>query len=138
MTSRVQAQAMTPTTDLHPTLDAFVERYMEMWNEPDPAKRRASIDAMWAPDAANYTETMEAVGLDAIDARVTRAYEAYVGTGLHRFRPHRPHLSHHGAVRVWWEMVTVADGQVAAVGQEFLVLDGDGRIRSDHQFPVPP
>ena len=34
------------------------------------------------------------------------------------------------------EMVTVADGEVSALGHEFLVLDGDGRIVSDHQFPV--
>ena len=45
-------------------------------------------------------------------------------------------VAHHGAIRIWWEMVTVADGQIAAVGQEFLVLDDDGRIRSDHQFPI--
>jgi len=38
-------------------------------------------------------------------------------------------------VKVEWEMVNVADGTVASVRLEFLVLDG-GRIVSDHQFIV--
>ena len=34
------------------------------------------------------------------------------------------------------EMVNTADGTVASVGREFLVLGADGRIVSDHQFTV--
>jgi hypothetical protein len=30
--------------------------------------------------------------------------------------------------------VRTSDGEVAAVGLEVLVLDDDGRIRTDHQF----
>ena len=106
-----------------------------MWNEPDPGRRRAVVEELWAPAAVNATATLEAVGHDEITARVTRAFEAYVGTGEHRFEEHRPYAAHHGAVRVWWQMVRT-DGTMAAVGQEFLVLDGDGRILSDHQFTV--
>jgi len=127
---------MTPTMN-DTTLDAFVDRYIAMWNDPDPAQRRATIEAQWAPDAGNYTLNIDAEGLDGIEARVTDAYEKYVGTGGHRFQSHQPPVAHHGAVRIWWEMVTVPDGRIAAVGQEFLVLDEDGRIRSDHQFPIP-
>jgi hypothetical protein len=124
----------TPTT-VPADLDGFVERYLSMWNEPDAARRRALVEVLWAPSAVNTTATLEAVGHDEITARVTRAFDTYVGTGEHRFEEHRPYAAHHDAVRVWWQMVRT-DGTVAAVGQEFLVLDGDGRIRSDHQFPV--
>jgi hypothetical protein len=117
-------------------LDAFVERYIAMWNDPHASRRRATIDTQWAPGAVNYTPNLEAEGLDAIEARVTRAYTTYVGEGGHRFQLRQPYVAHHGAVRIWWEMVSVADGTVAAVGQEFLVLDDEGRIVSDHQFPV--
>jgi hypothetical protein len=124
----------SPTTD--PTeLDTFVERYMAMWNEPDADRRRVFVEELWTPTAVNATATLEAVGHDEIVARVTRAYDAYVGTGEHRFEEHRPYVAHHDAVRVWWQMVRT-DGTVAAVGQEFLVLDADGRIVSDHQFTV--
>jgi ferric-dicitrate binding protein FerR (iron transport regulator) len=31
-------------------------------------------------------------------------------------------------------MITAADGDVDSLGTQFLVLDGDGRIRLDYQF----
>jgi len=133
-TAHDRDMATSPTTDA-PELAAFVERYLSMWNEPDADRRRQLVQELWAPTAVNATATMEAVGHDEIAARVTRAYDAYVGTGEHRFEEHVPFLAHHGALRVWWQMVRT-DGTVAALGQEFLVLDDDGRIRSDHQFPV--
>lgn len=36
-----------------PELDAFVERYVTVWNEPDAAVRRRMIEELWAPDGAN-------------------------------------------------------------------------------------
>lgn len=36
--------------------------------------------------------------------------------------------------RLRWEMVSSEDGSVAGVGLEFLVIDAEGRIRSDYQF----
>ncbi len=124
----------SPTSDPI-ELDAFVDRYMAQWNEPDADRRRAFVEELWAPAAVNATATLEAVGHDEIVARVTRSFDAFVGTGEHHFEEHRPYVAHHGAVRVWWQMVRT-DGTVAAVGQEFLVLDDDGRILSDHQFTV--
>ena len=112
----------------------FIERYVELWNEPDAELRRTTIEELWATGGANYTQTTEAVGYDSLEARVTRAYEAYVGSGEYRFRSVVPPAAHHGAVKVQWEMVTVPDGAVASVGHEFLLLGDDGRIISDHQF----
>jgi hypothetical protein len=140
MTTTVNDPTTTATNTTGDTsrtaMDAFVDCYMAMWNEPDARRRRAVIEELWAPDAANYTVSMEAVGHDAIEARVTRSYNLFVGTGAHTFRPAQPYAVHHGAMRVWWEMVALADGSIAATGHEFLVLDGAGRIVSDHQFPV--
>lgn len=118
-------------------LESFVGAYVAMWNEPDPDRRRTIVADLWAPDAVNFTAAFEARGLDAVEARVTGAYDAYVGTGDHTFRLARPAAAHHGAVRVDWEMVSVTDGAVASTGTEFLVLDGTGRITSDHQFLEP-
>jgi hypothetical protein len=116
-------------------LASLIERYVELWNEPDPGLRRKTIEALWAPHGSNYTASMEAIGYDALDARVTSAFDSYVGTGQYRFRPGVPAVEHHNAVKVQWEMVNLADDTVASVGLEFLVLDG-GRIVSDHQFIV--
>jgi hypothetical protein len=114
----------------------FVERYVAVWNEPDAEVRRRTIEDLWAPDGANYTQSMQAVGYDALDVRVTSAYEDYVGSGKYTFRSHLPPVGHHGVVKVTWEMVTVPEEEIASIGIEFLVLDDQGRIVSDHQFIV--
>jgi hypothetical protein len=40
-------------------------------------------------------------------------------------------------VKLAWEMVPAGGGEVAGSGVDFLVLDGDGRIRRDYQFIDP-
>jgi hypothetical protein len=114
----------------------FVDRYVSLWNEPDAEVRRRTIEDLWLPDGANYTQSIQAVGYDALDVRVTSAYKEYVGSGKYSFRPHLPAVGHHGVVKVTWEMVTVPEEEIASIGIEFLVLDDMGRIASDHQFIV--
>jgi hypothetical protein len=114
----------------------FIDRYVEAWNEPDAEQRRRTIEALWVPGGANYTPSTEATGYQALDDRVTSAYNAYVRSGKYRFRRAGPPVAHHNAVKVQWEMVTVDDDSVASVGLEFLILADDGRIISDHQFIV--
>jgi hypothetical protein len=114
----------------------FVERYIALWNEPDAVSRRRTIEDLWAPRGTNHTQSKQALGYDAIDVRVTSAYEDYVGSGKYSFRSHLPPVGHHGVVKVTWEMVTIPESEIASIGIEFLVLDDQGRIASDHQFIV--
>jgi hypothetical protein len=114
----------------------FVERYVALWNEPDPEARRRTIEDMFAPDGANYTPSIRAIGADALDARVTSSYEKFIEPGKYLFRTHAPAVGHNGAVKVTWEMVTVPGDEVVSIGVEFLVLDDQGRIASDHQFVI--
>jgi hypothetical protein len=115
---------------------AFVETYVQLWNQPDPVVRRQTVEALWATDGANYAQAIEAVGHDAIHDRVTRSYEKYVADGGHYFRAASAPVEHHGAIKVEWEMIDAASDSVAAVGLEFLLLDANAQIRSDHQFIV--
>jgi len=114
-------------------MDAFIERYVSMWNEADPAKRRALIEALWTFDGANYTKAAAHHGHDALEKRVTASWEKSVRNAGCLFRARR-HDVHHDAVRFVWEMVDANDGRVRAVGTEFLILDKAGLIRSDFQF----
>jgi hypothetical protein len=120
------------TTSNEPT-DDFIERFIELWNEPDDETRRRAVAALFAPHGSNYAASLEATGHDEIEARVKRSYDKWVRDGGHRFRTAAAQ-AHHGAVRVGWEMVKVESGDVVTAGAEFLLLDGDGRIVSDHQF----
>jgi hypothetical protein len=64
---------------------------------------------------------------------VTRAYEEFVAPGTFTFSSRRNADRLHDVVKFTWEMVS-RDGEVAGVGLEILVLDQDGRIRTDYQF----
>jgi hypothetical protein len=40
-------------------------------------------------------------------------------------------------VKFRWEMVPVGGGEPAGVGLEFVIVDADGRVRTDYQFIEP-
>jgi hypothetical protein len=131
----------------------LTDRYVDLWNEPDPARRRDRIAELWAPgggqvlvdppaevravaDHHQFAAPPLAVhGYDALDARVTRAYELFVAPGDYRFaaaaEPDRL-LDH--VVGVAWTMVSTADGSTAGGGVNVLHLAEDGRIATDYQF----
>ena len=131
--------------------DEIVERYVQMWNEPDAEQRRAAIRELWTDDCAHilqapqdirdraatvgfYFPTLQTHGHEALEARVARAYEEFVAPGQYMFRSVGEAVRVGDAVKFRWEMVA-ADG-VASVGAglEFVLLDPHGRIRTDYQF----
>jgi hypothetical protein len=117
--------------------DHFADRYVAVWNEPDPAARRRQIAALWAEDAAHFSPAHEARGYDALEVRVAGAHDKFVGEGGYVFRRTGPVDAHHDVMRFRWEMVPVGGGAIAAVGQQVLLLQADGRLRLDYQFSEP-
>jgi hypothetical protein len=137
-----------------PDPQTFVERYVALWNEPDTAARRAAIRQLSAADGTQVLEPPEDItaaaavlgfpapllevrGHDELEVRVTRAHEEFVAPGRYAFRARRNAARLRDVVKFNWEMVEVADGTVAAVGLDVFVLDGEGRIRVDHQWVEP-
>ena len=60
-------------------MNDLVARYLETWNETDPAARRKAIDELWAPDGA-YTDPMAAAtGPDQIDATIAAVQGQFPG-----------------------------------------------------------
>ncbi|MEU9134005.1 hypothetical protein AB0D08_39000 [Kitasatospora sp. NPDC048540] len=117
---------------------SFLDRYVRVWNEPDPAARRAAVAELWTPDGLHYTQTRVFRGTDALDARTTEAYDQFVGGSGLLFR-HRDNLvAHHDAAVFNWEMTPGSSHDVLAVGFDFVLLDEAGRIRVDYQFNEPP
>ncbi|WP_067827989.1 hypothetical protein [Nocardia inohanensis] len=134
----------------------LTEQYVALWNEADPQARRKRIAELWAAggtqvltdppqeirDAAaalNFpVPYLEVRGHDALDARVTRAYEMFIAPGEYVFqaRGHATRLAEN-LVGLGWAMVATADGSEGGAGYDVLVLDEDGRIRSDHQYIGP-
>jgi hypothetical protein len=85
------------------------------------------------PPGIGLTAWLEARGHAALEARATSAHEEFIAAGEFSFR-RRDNVARLGdVVKFNWEMVSKS-GEIAGVGLEFLVLDPDGRIRSDCQF----
>jgi hypothetical protein len=129
----------------------LADRYVALWNEPEPDRRRQLIAELWTEDGTHIlqppqevreiaarpgiglTASLEARGHAALEARATSAYEAFVAPGAFSFRRRNNVERVAEVVKFNWEMVST-EGEVAGVGLEFLVLGPDGRIRRDYQF----
>ncbi|WP_194837894.1 hypothetical protein [Nocardia sp. XZ_19_369] len=134
-------------------LARFAEEYAAQWNESDPETRRKRIRELWAPTGAQTLvdppvemreeaerlqfpmPALEVRGHDAMDRRVTRAYEMFIASGEYEFAVEAPAFRlPAGLIGVSWTMVAKADGAVAGGGFEVIGLDDEGRILSDHQY----
>ncbi len=115
-------------------MNAFVEKYISIWNEPDVAARRQRIRELWVEDAQHLAKTLEAVGYDGIESRVANAYEKWVKEKGCIFRLRDGVDGHHDAIKLRWEMLPAGGGDVISIGFDFLVLAADGRIKTGYQF----
>ncbi len=117
-------------------IQAFADRYVAVWNEDDAAARQAAVDELWAPDAAEFTETREHRGRAALQERVRSSYDDLVAGKGFRFHRDGPAHGHHGTVAFRTVMRPAAGGDVAWTGLIVVRLGDDGRIREDHQFAL--
>jgi hypothetical protein len=132
---------------------AFADKYLSLWNEPDAERRRRLIAELWTEDGRHIlqppqeireiaaqpgiglTAILEARGHEQIEARAASAYEHWVGSEGLSFRG-RDDVERLGdVVKFHWEAVA-EDGELVAVGLDFLVLAADGRIARDYTFVV--
>jgi hypothetical protein len=122
--------------DIDTDIERILERYIAVWNNPDPDARRAEIDALWADDAHFANALNEYHGHDEIAVGVGRSHDKWVGTG-HVFRSAGTTASHHGAAKFVWHMFGPDGGAPVAVGTNFIGFTADGRIAFDYQFIDP-
>ena len=128
----------------------LANRYVAVWNEADADLRGEAVAALWSEDGVQRVQAplemreraaalamntaLEVRGCRELVARVARAYDEFVAPGEFVFRRRDDVMRVADVVKFRWEMVRREDGEAAAVGLEFLVLGGDGRIRLDYQF----
>ncbi len=112
----------------------FVDRYIQVWNDPDPSTRSQLVRLLWAGDAVEYTDANEYRGHDALEARVAKAHTQLVQDGGFMFRLAAEPAAHHGAVLITAEMVPAAGGPPAWSGTIIAFLDANGRIEREFQF----
>ncbi|GGC70487.1 hypothetical protein [Undibacterium terreum] len=117
-------------------IELLVEKYIAVWNQPDAAQRREMIAQLWTEDGAHYTPSTEMHGYAELENRIGTAYQKWVRDAGYLFRYAGNAQSHHQGVRFNWQMVN-AENKAISCGFDFLILDANGRILSDHQFLDP-
>jgi len=131
----------------------LAEKYLALWNEPDPDRRRQTIAELWTEDGRHIvqppqeiraiaarpglamTAILEARGYEEIEARAASAYEHWVGSEGLSFRGRDRAERLGDVVKFHWEAVA-KDGEVIAVGLVLLIVAADGRIERDYTFVV--
>jgi hypothetical protein len=129
----------------------LADRYLALWNEADPERRRRLIAELWTEDGSQILQppqemreiaaspgiglvaTLEARGHAELEARAATSYEHWVDSGGLSFTRRDDVERLDDVVKFHWEALS-PDGEVTAVGLEFLVLGADGRIRRDYVF----
>ena len=115
----------------------IADRYAAVWNEPDAARRRAQIAALWSEDGDHYVGTRGAVGYAELEERIRLSHDKNVAGAGNRFRAAQDAQRLRNTVVFHWHMLPADGGTVLATGLEVLILGPDGRIRTDYQFIVP-
>ena len=115
----------------------IAERYVASWNEQDPSLRRKLIEELWAEDGMYCNRLFVVGGHDMIDSIVGTAHDEYFAKGF-SFRSRNDAYGHHNGMKFGWVLVTTATGEVDTFGEEFIVLNDEGRIAMDYQFGIRP
>jgi hypothetical protein len=130
-------EPMTSTTD--PGLVAG--RYLAVWSEPDPGRRRRAIAALWAPDGTEFVEGAQFRGHEGLEARIAEAHQAFVASGKYTVTSPGDVTAHHDIVTLTIQLAQAGGDradEVAWAARVFLVLRADGLIREDYQLTVQP
>ena len=108
-------------------LDAvgIAHRYIAVWNETDPARRRERLEADWTADARYVDPLMQAAGLAQIDALVGAVHQRYPGF---RFRLKGTADAHGEHLRFSWTLGP-SGAEDLIEGTDFAQVDS-GKLRS--------
>lgn len=106
--------------------DTTVARYLDMWNETDPAARRALVDEVCAPDVRYVDPLADVSGRDGVDGLIGAVQQQFAGLA---FTPGGSVDAHHEQARfTWW--LGPAGQEPVVVGFDVAELGADGRIRT--------
>lgn len=109
---------------------AVAHRYLDAWNETDPAKRRDLIEEVFAADAT-YTDPLGAVaGHDGIDGFIAGAQQQFAGL---RFDLGSAVDGHHDIARFSWHLGPEGAPEPLAIGFDVIRVE-DGKIKQVQGF----
>jgi hypothetical protein len=111
-----------------------VARYIAMWNETDPERRRELVAATVTEDATYLDPQLSGEGAGGIDEMIASAQQQFPG---HRFELSSGPDAHHDVVRFGWTLYG-PDGDVPVIaGLDFATVADDGRLKAITGFLEP-
>ncbi len=116
------------------TLSEFDQQYLETWTEPDPERRRANIERLWASDGRMVISSIGASvqGVEEIAAHIASVHEQnIVARGL-RFA-YDQHVDAQEALLLRWSMLA-PDGGVVGRGVDLVFRGTDGLVQTVYMF----
>jgi hypothetical protein len=106
-------------------LNQLIDTYCAGWSDPDPARRREILGAVWADGGTYVDPTVHAVGLDELLAHIEVVVASRPGAKVVRTSKVD---THHGLARFAWH-VRLADGTTLPEGLDVVELSAGGQIR---------
>jgi hypothetical protein len=125
------------TETMQAAVRTITDQYLAVWNEPDAQARLAAIASLWEPDGVEYVEGIQFRGHEALDGRIARAYEEFVGSGKYNVTM-ADDVTRHDDVITFTVQLSTPAGAVAWASRVFLLLGESGCIREDYQLTVQP
>jgi hypothetical protein len=113
----------------------LIDDYLDAYGEPDPARRSAAVERLWAEDARLIDPPLAARGHAQI---VAQADQLLAQFPQHRFRRSSGIDAHHGLARYAWQLLSPS-GKVVLEGCDFAQIDDSGRLAQVAGFfgPLP-
>ena len=103
----------------------IASRYVDLWNERTPSRRREMLSQDWTVDASYVDPLMRGDGLDGVDALISGVQQRFPEF---RFKLIGEPNGYGDNLRFWWGLGP--DGVDSPIkGTDFAVLK-DGRIKS--------
>ncbi len=113
-----------------PDMTALAQRYIDSFNETDPARRRQLLERLYTPDATYTDPHVQLRGPEQLEAFIASTQERFPGWV---FSLAGEVDAHHEQGRFQWHVGPAGAGEPQYVGFDVLVADGD-RVRSVYGF----
>jgi hypothetical protein len=123
----VRAQPQPQRRTAMSNVNEMVVRYLTAWNEREPQKRRELVAKTWTEDGTYVDAARDGKGHDALDAMLARAQGHFPG---YRLNLASGIEVHHDYLRFSWAAGGTADAPLFIKGTDFVILGGDGRMKS--------
>jgi SnoaL-like domain len=113
-----------------PDMTELAQRYLDTFNETDPARRRRLLEELYTPDATYTDPHVELRGPEQLEQFIASTQERFPG---YVFTLAGDVDAHHEQSRFQWHAAPAGAARPEYVGFDVVVSDGD-RVRSVYGF----